>query len=104
MPPRAWIFTGISPYEATNRRKLFSRRKISALFATHRRAAHRLNWRTRNDTHHLGGGSLLLHRFGKTLARVGELLSACLKLLLHISPGFLSTANPRCRSGRMTLA
>ena len=31
--------TGISPYEAANRRRLFSRRKISALFASHRRAA-----------------------------------------------------------------
>jgi hypothetical protein len=38
-PLRASILTGISPCEATNRRRLFSRRKISALAQSHRRAA-----------------------------------------------------------------
>ena len=38
-PSRPWIVTGISPYEATNRRRLFSRRGSLALFASHRRAA-----------------------------------------------------------------
>jgi hypothetical protein len=59
--------TGISPYEATSRRRLFSSRKISALFAPDKlrgifgyRIEHRLNRRVRDDVQYLRGGSLLL--------------------------------------------
>ena len=115
IPSRAWLVAGISPYEATSRRRSPSRRKITALFASHRRAAfsayrvqHRLNLgrRVRDDAQNLGGGGLLLQRLDKALPHLGDLASACFELLFEIGAGRVSSTDAgfRLRAGQTKLA
>jgi hypothetical protein len=68
------------------------------------RVQHRLNRRVRDEAQHLRGGSLLLHRLGRTLTRVGDLLPACFELLFEIGASRASSHKARLRSGQTKLA
>src|SRR5580704_8721531 len=68
------------------------------------RVQHRRNRRGRDDAQYLRGGSLLAHRLGKALTRLGDLASACFELLFEIGAALASSTNARRRSGQVKLA